>query len=183
MRALMNFRIYVTLSAVVFAACANHGEQVGEQASPVSVPAPPKIGNACTLTDGVQPVQVAFPADVEGRGPVSVDMSRVQRHVDFHALAVGAGYCIPPGGAYPNGYYTMNCSKHADCPGDSVCDDVQCRKPCTSDHDCAKPTTCGEPAGKLAVRFCQCLSCEPHDTDTADDDGKDKKDKVKPHVE
>lgn len=183
----MNFRMYVSLSAVVFAACANHGESIGEQAIPLSVPAPLKIGGACTVADGVQPLQVVLAADVEGRGPVSVDMSRVQGRVDLDALPPGAGYCIPPGGVYPNGYYTMNCNKHADCPVNSVCDDVQCRKPCASDQDCAKPATCSEPAGKLAVRFCQCLSCEPHDTDTADDDGKDKKDKhkkeVKPHVE
>jgi hypothetical protein len=163
----MNSTVYLSLIAVALAGCASRDEPVErwEGALSPSGSIVPKIGDACTPADGTQVSQVVSPADVVGRGPVAINVSQVSSHIELSSLAVGDGYCIAPGGAYPNGYYTMNCSKHADCPPGSLCDDSQCRRPCTADTDCLKPSLCGAPAGTRGVRFCQCVSCEPHDTE------------------
>jgi hypothetical protein len=163
----MSSTVYLSLIAVALAGCTSHDEPVERREGALSPSGTisPKIGDPCTPADGTQVPQVVSPADIVGRGPVAVDVSQVSGHIELSSLAVGAGYCIAPGGAYPSGYYTMNCSRHADCPSGSLCDDSQCRRPCTADTDCSKPSLCGAPAGTRGVRFCQCVSCEPHDTD------------------
>jgi hypothetical protein len=78
--------------------------------------------------------------------------------------STGTGYCLSPGPGYPYGYFTANCDADADCPTESFCEGAnpscpkgsdcrgQCRRPCTSDSECAAPMTCS--VGTAPRKFC-----------------------------
>ncbi len=153
----MNIRTSVCLTAILLTGCTSHGERVAQQQLEISGPQSLRIGAACTRSQGWQAPELVTETEVRGRGPVAVNVSAVKHPISVAELGPGVGYCIPPGGVYPHGYYTMNCAKDSDCPAGSRCDDVQCRISCTDDHDCLQPSTCGAPIG--GVRFCFCVSC------------------------
>jgi hypothetical protein len=110
----------------------------------------PNVGDPCTPQDGYQIPPFDIPND--GSAPVGIVPSGV---IDYHQLPPGTAYCMAPGGKYPHGYFTMNCSVDADCTAGSVCDGTRCRAPCTKHSDCRKPTVCWPDSDAGAPRFCQ----------------------------
>jgi hypothetical protein len=117
------------------------------------------IGGPCRRNDGHQLAPIPDPLADSGV-PHTVPVP--PGWLDFHQLPAGVGYCLPPGGGYPWGYFTANCVSDSDCPSDALCDGMRCRLPCASDVDCNAPSHCHPPAdaGAVHVRFCQRL---PHD--------------------
>lgn len=113
------------------------------------------IGSSCEAGDGWQPSAGGETSD--GGAPTAIAVP--EGYLDTPDLPPGVVYCLEPGGVFPNGYLTSNCSKHSDCPSGTLCDDVHCRLPCDADAECTLPSTCGVPAGKLQVRFCSCAGC------------------------
>jgi hypothetical protein len=112
------------------------------------------IGAACTRADGYQPtISSGCPWDASTPTACPVPAG----FVDYHQLPPGVGYCLGPGGLYPHGYFTMNCSRDSDCPAGARCDGTQCRQPCQADQQCQAPSICRDGPG--GTRFCQCPSC------------------------
>lgn len=135
----------------------DHGA-AGAAARPSAEEEGTAIGSACEACDGWQPTDNAGTS--EGGAPAAIAVP--EGYVDTPDLPTGILYCLQPGGVFPTGYLTSNCSNHSDCPGGTLCDDVHCRLPCTVDAECTQPSTCGVPAGKLQVRFCSCSTCVMH---------------------
>ena len=107
----------------------------------------PAVGDPCTSSDGWQrPNMAAGPSTFTQPTVVPVPAGTI----DVHQLPAGVGYCLRPGGIYPNGYFTMSCDSDRDCPSRSRCDERQCRRECSSDVECAAPSRC---RGN-APRFC-----------------------------
>jgi hypothetical protein len=114
------------------------------------------IGSSCTQGDGYQAtISSGCPGDASTPTTCPVPAG----FVDYPQLPPGVGYCLRPGGLYPHGYFTMNCSRQSDCPSGSRCDGSLCRQPCQADQECQAPTTCANGPGE--TRFCQCLTCSP----------------------
>jgi hypothetical protein len=111
------------------------------------------IGDPCVRDDGWRPPQVGSVSVVGSTKPVvhlASDLAAIGWK-DFHQLASGIGYCLPPGGVYPSGYFTMNCSVDSDCPGSAFCDSGHCWRECFHDSDCGSGMSCsGTPKA-----FCQ----------------------------
>lgn len=105
------------------------------------------IGGPCQRTDGWQPPDPGSGAVLDG-SPTALSPPDAG-WVDFNQLPPGIGYCLAPSSVYPQGYYTMNCSVDADCPGNAFCEGAssttvgQCRRECFSNSDCPVGTTCG----------------------------------------
>jgi hypothetical protein len=105
------------------------------------------IGGPCQRTDGWQPPDPGSAAVLDG-SPTAFSPPDAG-WVDFNQLPPGIGYCLAPGSVYPQGYYTMNCSVDADCPGNAFCEGAssttvgQCRRECFTNSDCPAGTTCG----------------------------------------
>jgi hypothetical protein len=132
---------------------ASTGGMPSAPATPTSAPTTKQaVGDPCSPEDGWLPAPYATTV------PTSPTLTQLPpTYIEQWQLPPGVGYCGPPGGVYPYGYFTMNCSTDADCPAGARCDDIQCRRPCSSDRDCKAPTTCMGPSGSL--RFCYCDSC------------------------
>jgi hypothetical protein len=141
---------------------------------------PPKaglrVGDPCTEADGWHPAPISCDSRDAGN-PTTCSVPA--GYVDRPQLPPGIGFCLSPGGEYPYGYFTMNCSQNANCPAGSRCDGVLCRRPCTADSDCqsdgVKPFACSDatvgtqacaPPVQCApgngFRFCRCLACVPN---------------------
>jgi hypothetical protein len=109
-----------------------------------------RIGDACARSDGWQQPAVGTANIDASSAPVLYDAAYLAAigWKDFHQLPAGTGYCLPPGGAYPNGYFTMNCSADSDCPDSAFCDGAssttsgQCRRECSSNADCGSGMSC-----------------------------------------
>jgi hypothetical protein len=122
------------------------------------------VGSPCTLKDGYVPQFPACPATGANGTPMSCPPPDRQTNPGFSDLPPGIGYCLTSQ-QFPHGYFTMNCAQNSDCPNGSLCDGV-CWKPCTSDDECSKPTTCLKPPATphtRFVRYCTCLDCIPSD--------------------
>jgi hypothetical protein len=103
------------------------------------------VGAPCKRGDGWEPPAVANAAEIDASaGPVIHDRNHLMAigWKDFNELARGIGYCMPPGGIYPDGYFTMNCAADADCPGGAFCDQGQCHSHCAVDSDCGTGMSC-----------------------------------------
>jgi len=134
-----------------------------------------RVGDPCTEGDGWHPAPIPCDSPDAGR-PATCAVPA--GYVDRPQLPPGIGFCLTPGGEYPYGYFTMNCSVDANCPAGSRCDGVLCRRPCATDTDCdvhgARPSACndasaGTPACAPAVQcapengfnICRCPACIP----------------------
>ena len=156
---------YIIVFALVALGCSHdrsnggNGATEGPQVSAASLTGSQKeIGSACVAEDGWQATgDSASAAATDEKQPQALAVP--EGEIDFPSLPPRVGYCLDPGGVYPHGYFTSNCASDSDCPRGSACDDVHCRRPCTADKECAPPTTCGAPAGKLQARFCSCPDC------------------------
>lgn len=119
------------------------GERLGSQLP---------LGSACSGDDGWQPA-APEPESIGtggvGSAPVAVPAPRGVR--ERWQLPPGIGFCLPPGGIYPHGYFTMNCGHDEDCPSPGVCDGTLCRLPCRADTECNPPAACVV----TGVPFCQ----------------------------
>lgn len=185
------FSIALVATLMFPSGCAHHddapskGSQLGvitdptttspsSSAQPAPAPTTEKaVGDPCT-TEGWHPAPYATEApDTDTPTAIPVPSS----HVEQWQLPPGVGYCIPPGYAYPYGYFTTNCATDSDCPSGARCDGLNCRRTCSSDADCKAPMTCpppapppppseaetysGENAPSPAISWCYCTSC-PH---------------------
>jgi hypothetical protein len=122
------------------------------------------IGSACTPTDGYVPQFPPCASPAGGTSPGTCPPPNPQQNPGYSQLPPGIGYCLT-NQAFPHGYFTMNCAAAADCPDGSLCDGV-CWKPCTSDDECSKPTTCLAPPRNPTsrfIRYCTCVDCVPND--------------------
>src|SRR5262249_31385592 len=129
------------------------GAKGSQASSPLTAPAAKEVGDPCVSTDGWQPASYGS-APPDGSAPMAVSMHGVA-YTSRDQLAPGVGFCLPPGGIYPAGYFTMNCKGDRDCPGNAQCDSAGlCRKPCSSNADCQKPATCSQRHPTLPLRHC-----------------------------
>ena len=134
------------------------GESTGAAAQSRGLP----IGAACTQSDGYVQQFPPCTAPAGATGPTACPPPNAQQYPSYWELAPGIGYCLT-GQPFPHGYFTMNCAANSDCPDGTLCDGV-CRKPCTSDDECATPTTCLAPPrnpNPRFVRHCVCVECVP----------------------
>ncbi|HEX2876755.1 MAG TPA: hypothetical protein VHP33_36135 [Polyangiaceae bacterium] len=154
-------RVLVVAALTAFG-CASRDEggehKAAVPSTPAVEPSETRIGSACVAEDGWQPGDGL--GDSVGGEPAAI--APPDGYVDTPDLPPGILYCLSPGGVFPDGYLTSNCSRHSDCPPGTRCDDVHCRLPCESDELCRSPSVCGAPAGVLQVRFCSCTDCVLH---------------------
>jgi len=133
-----------------------------ESPDPGSALRGPAIGDPCEASDGWQAAPLV-PDDAPASSDTPVGTAPPPGYVDRTDLPPGVGFCLTPGGLYPNGYFTSNCHNDADCPDGARCGGTGggvvaglCVRPCTSSSECAPPSTCDR--GGL-VSFCQCRAC------------------------
>jgi hypothetical protein len=120
------------------------------------------IGDPCQPGDGWQPPDPGIGASGDGSTPVAESPSELAdaAWLDFPELPPGIGYCLTPGGVYPRGYFTMNCSVDSDCRGVAFCEGAssttigQCRRECFGDADCGSGRSCSG----VPKAFCQGLA-------------------------
>jgi hypothetical protein len=108
------------------------------------------VGDACNSVDGWTPAPLPLSAPIVGGKPVAIAV--LPGRTERHQLATGVGFCLPPGGIYPNGYFTMNCTTDSDCLGSARCDGELCREPCSRDSECGSGTRCR--GGDASLRYC-----------------------------
>jgi hypothetical protein len=121
----------------------SHTTQAGLKSGTTSL----AIGGPCQRSDGWQPPDPGIGVVTDG-APVG-ESPPDAGWLDFNQLPPGIGYCLAPGPVYPQGYFTMNCSVDADCPGAAFCEGAspttvgQCRRQCFGNADCGPGTSCG----------------------------------------
>jgi hypothetical protein len=166
----MSWTTHMVAVAALASACTIGCKEDGRNAEPASsaassVDPPPRqglssaagtsrkrIGDPCANGDGWQ--EPEYGSLVPAGGPPVVTSMHGMSVTRRDQLPPGTGFCLSGGEVYPNGYFTMNCQRDADCPGGAQCDGVNlCRKPCTSDAECQSPSAC-KSAPDQSVRYC-----------------------------
>ena len=137
----MNFLIVAALgSLVAFCACESSSSTIGIREQKAALTVTKRTGDPCVIADGWMPAAMPNSALV---GNTDTPLIKIPPGTLFREnLPPGVGYCLPVNEIYPDGYFTMSCAGDSDCGIGSRCDEIQCRKVCSSDADCRAGMFC-----------------------------------------